>query len=224
MPSRCLPLIPRNRYQERETRIEGIRSGLDLTRSSVPPKTDVIFPASSLGSWTCQRIVTSVEGDTGQAELAWLCLGGPPTGDWKGVERYKSELVLPPMESIENTYMLEGKMLEGAVLDRGLELEAMSKDRRASWEVTNPTHYSFEQDGRVTELNIVQRKIDLPSEQGFGSNEVYRITTAAGGMFGDGNKLKRAIRVQRRYRRAFDGDGNRIIELVKDVSRFDFGM
>ena len=89
MPSRCLPLIPRNRYQERETRIEGIRSGLDLTRSSVPPKTDVIFPASSLSSWTCQRIVTSVGGDTGQAELAWGCLGGPPTGDWKGVEKYK---------------------------------------------------------------------------------------------------------------------------------------
>ena len=204
-----------------QTRIEGIGSGLDLTTSTVPSNTDVIYPASSLGSWTCQRIITSVEGDAGQAEVAWRCLGGPSAGgDWKGVEKYMVELVLPPKQSIENTYTFDGKMFDGVVLNRGLELEARSKDRKASWEVTNPTHYSYEQGGRLTELDIVQRKIDLPSEQGFGYNEIVRITTAAGGIFGEGNKVQRAIRVQRRYRRALDGDGNRTIEGLELVKTY----
>ena len=43
------------------------------------------------------------------------------------------------------------------------------------------------------------------------------------GVFGDGNKVQRSIRLQRRYRRAFDGDRNRMDYRVgQDVSPYWF--
>ena len=203
-----------------QTRIEGIGGGLDLTVSTVPSNTDVIYPASLEGSWKCQRIVTSVEGDAGQAEVAWRCLGGAAIGDWKAVENYEVKLILPQKGSIENSYMFDGKPTKGVVLDRGIELEARSTDRKASWEEMDPTHYSYDQGGRVTVLDVIQRKVDFPNEQGFGYNEVIKVTTAAGGIFGEGNKVERAIRVQRRYRRALDGAGNRIVEGLELVKTY----
>ena len=44
--------------------------------ASVPAVSDVIYPPFLNGSWTCERIVTSVEGDAAQAEGAWRLLGG----------------------------------------------------------------------------------------------------------------------------------------------------
>ena len=40
------------------------------------PSQDVIHPASLLGEWICQRQITVVEGNTEQAGLVWLALGG----------------------------------------------------------------------------------------------------------------------------------------------------
>ena len=40
------------------------------------PSQDVIHPASLMGEWICQRQIIVVEGNTEQAELVWLALGG----------------------------------------------------------------------------------------------------------------------------------------------------
>lgn len=69
----------------------------------------------------------------------------------------------------------------------------------------------YDKDGSDVEIAVVQRKIELPSEKGFGYSELYRVTSSAGGIFGD-SKVQRAVKVQRRYRRALDENGNRIVE------------
>ena len=61
---------------------------------------------------------------------------------------------------------------------------------------------------------VVERSAELPSGRGWGGSELYSITTAAGGLFGD-SKVQKAARVQRRYRRAFDAQGNRIVEGIE---------
>ena len=64
------------------------------------------------------------------------------------------------------------------------------------------------------ELVVVERSAELPSQRGWGGSELYSITTAAGGLFG-GSKVQKAARVQRRYRRAFDTNGNRVVEGIE---------
>ena len=66
---------------------------------------------------------------------------------------------------------------------------------------------------------MVQRKVELPSEKGFGFNELYRVTSSAGGIFAD-NKVQRAVRVARRYRRALDSNGNRIVEGLEIMNTY----
>mmetsp|Transcript_17135 Transcript_17135/g.25668 ORF Transcript_17135/g.25668 Transcript_17135/m.25668 type:complete len:123 (-) Transcript_17135:13-381(-) len=81
----------------------------------------------------------------------------------------------------------------------------------ARWNIADPDLLSYDKDASSVDIVVVQRKVEMPSEQGFGFTELYRITSSAGGIFGD-NKVQRAVRVQRRYRRAMDDAGNRIVE------------
>ena len=46
----------------------------------------------------------------------------------------------------------------------------------------------------------------------FGFNELVRVTSAAGGLFG-GSQLIKAARVQRRYRRGYTDAGDRILSM-----------
>merc|ERR1711924_576694 len=61
----------------------------------------------------------------------------------------------------------------------------------------------------VTELTVVQRSVELPSDKGWGSNELYRIRTD-GGLVG---RIDYAVRILRRFRRANDAaTGARVVE------------
>jgi hypothetical protein len=190
-------------------RVEGIGGGFDITSSTTIKGKDVIFPASMAGLWKCRRVVTSVEGDTGQAELAFKNLGG--TGPIKDIESFQTQFILPKEElGVQNTYEFESLDFPGVVLDRGFEMESR-RSCRASWTIENPDLLRYENDGSDVEIVVVQRKVEMPSDKGFGFSELYRITSSAGGIFGV-NTVQRAVRVQRRYRRALDEAGNRTVE------------
>eukprot|EP00586_Coscinodiscus_wailesii_P013117 CAMPEP_0172503658 /NCGR_PEP_ID=MMETSP1066-20121228/171178_1 /TAXON_ID=671091 /ORGANISM="Coscinodiscus wailesii, Strain CCMP2513" /LENGTH=277 /DNA_ID=CAMNT_0013279477 /DNA_START=199 /DNA_END=1028 /DNA_ORIENTATION=+ len=172
------------------TRVEGIGGGFDLSSSTIPRGTDVIYPASISGTWKCRRRVTSVEGDVGQAEIAWGLLGGTDEGVTSGTagaspfrsgrwETFESLFVLPP-EGIRNEYVFEGKTYAGVVLDRGAELTSRKRPRGVvSWNVASPGSLSYDKNdgGDRVEIVAVQRKVELPSEAGFGYNELYRISS-----------------------------------------------
>jgi len=192
------------------TRVEGVGSGFDIRTSTTTKGQDVIYPSSMAGLWKCRRVVTSVEGDSGQAELAWRNLGGK--GSIKNIESFDTRFLLPPEElNVRNSFRgVDGEMLKGVVLDRGFEMESRN-ECKALWNMEMSNVLSYVMDESDVEIVVVQRKVELPSEKGFGFNELYRITSSAGGIFGD-NKVQRAVRVQRRYRREFDGEGNRIVE------------
>lgn len=205
------------------TRVEGIGGGFDLQTSTTSQGIDVIYPISMKGLWNCQRIVTSVEGDYNQAEVAWRNLGGncfSTTGaskKWNNcIESFDMNFIIPPIESnINNEYIFDGEVYNGVILDRGAEIQSRSNGiYKATWSSTSIdvlTYYYENNDNDNVTIVTVQRKVELPSEKGFGYDELYSITSSAGGIFAD-NKVQRAVRVKRRYRRAVDENGNRIVE------------
>lgn len=191
------------------TRVEGIGGGFDITTSTTTRGKDVIYPKSMEGIWTCRRVVTSIDGDKGQAELAWRNLGG--MGTIGEVESFQTRYILPPGElNVQNDYEFQGEVFSGVVLDRGYELTSRTRSE-VTWNIATPDKIVYDKDDSPVEIVVVQRQIELPSERGFGFNELYRITSSAGGIFGD-NPVQRAVRVQRRYIRAMDEFGNRIVE------------
>lgn len=207
------------------TRVEGIGGGFDITSSTTTKGIDVIYPSSMVGPWKCRRVVTSVEGDAGQAELAWRTLGG--TGDFKRVELFATNYILPPKgSSVKNDYIVGNDQFYGVILDRGFEtaarisasLSTTTDDvslEKIQWSIDEPDILQYEREGVKDngdiEVAVVQRKVEIPTEKGFGFNELYRVSSSAGGIF-SGNKVQRAIRVSRRYRRVFDENGNRVVE------------
>ena len=58
------------------SRVEGIGGGAYMLADGPGPAADVAYPPFLNGTWLCERIVTSVEGDAFQAEGAWRLLGG----------------------------------------------------------------------------------------------------------------------------------------------------
>ena len=59
-------------------RIEGVGDGYDLLANNPVPIADVTYPPFLNGTWMCQRMVQSVEGDAGQAKGGWKLYGLPP--------------------------------------------------------------------------------------------------------------------------------------------------
>jgi len=223
------------------TRVEGIGGGFDLMQPQVDKGVDVIYPASMAGTWKCNRVVVAMEGDIGQAELAWRNLGGCNVDNKpiKGlVESYIQTFLIPPSNwNIKNDYIFEGETYKGAILDRGLDISSR-RSRTAdaticnvSWDIDTQT-LKYENSNKSSsssqqvQICIVQRKVEYPSVNGFGFDELYKITSSAGGLFlGDNNNVQRAVRVKRRYRRALDDNGNRIVDgleimKVRDLSSF----
>ena len=184
-----------------QARVEGAGAGFDLFTLK-PTVTDVIYLPSLVGVWQCQREVLQVDGDTEQAQEAWVALGGLP-GDFK-----------KPTATYLTRYI---NGTDGLVLDRGFEVQ--SRQRKdggvVSWEVTQPDSLAF----GSTELCVVQRSVEPPSDEGWGCDELVRITTAAGGIFGD-TKVVKVARVKRRYRRAYADSGDRIIEGLEIVKTY----
>ena len=75
--------------------------------------------------------------------------------------------------------------------------------------------------GSAAELQVVQRAVEAPSDQGWGSNELVRITTSTGGLLGQpGFEILYAVRVQRRWRRAEAATGERVVEGLEIVKTY----
>jgi hypothetical protein len=175
--------------------------GVDLYSTLIRPSSypkDVTYPLSIQGPWLVQRVVTSVEGDAFQAETAWRTLGG--SGDF-----HKTEKFLTRYLEQEQSSTLTGN--DGSerftILDRGYERQARSSSSSSNlvWSQQNPDTLNTDK----VEVAVVQRTAEPPTDEGFGYNELYRLS--------EGQLFQRAARVQRRYRRAFDEQtGNRIIE------------
>eukprot|EP00581_Thalassiosira_minuscula_P001113 CAMPEP_0183736946 /NCGR_PEP_ID=MMETSP0737-20130205/50655_1 /TAXON_ID=385413 /ORGANISM="Thalassiosira miniscula, Strain CCMP1093" /LENGTH=183 /DNA_ID=CAMNT_0025971095 /DNA_START=8 /DNA_END=555 /DNA_ORIENTATION=+ len=173
--------------------------------------------------WRVQRVVTSVEGDLGQAALAWKLLGGSSDErafTSKLTEVYNSQFIGAPETMKDALYQYDGKMLRAAILDRGYEVSSRTgvPGDQVKWENDNIDYARSNNNDDKVNLTIVQRKIEPVSENGFGSDEVYRIQSSAGGIFAGAN-VYRAARVRRRYRRGFDeGSGKRILDCIEIVT------
>ena len=206
-------------------RVEEVGGGFDLLS---PPSTalqspDVFYPSSMANTqWKVQRVVASVEGDLGQAAVAWKSLGG---GDERAftsklTEVYNTRFVAAP-DSMQRSaeYVYEGKTVRSAVLDRAYEISNRVAGGGTTvstlWDPTvNPNTLTYKRGNTndEVELVVVQRKIEPPSETGFGSDELYRIKSSAGGVF-SGLNVYRAARVRRRWRRGFDEtSGKRVVD------------
>jgi len=120
-------------------------------------------------------------------------------------------------------YDFDGQSLRAAISDRKRELSSRLalSDECIRWKAGEDSiEYSQRKsvDASAANLTIVRRKIEPPSDAGFGSDEVYRIESSAGGIFA-GQNIYRAARVRRRYRRGFDeASGRRIIDCIEIVT------
>lgn len=226
-----LPLPLQTASSKSPVRVEEVGGGFDLQSppSNALQSPDVFFPASMANTqWKAQRVVTSVEGDLGQAAIAWKSLGG---GDERAftsklTEAYATRFVAAPDSMQKDAeYAYEGRAVRSAILDRAYEISSRVagggrssiEENIATWDATlNPNMLTYKRsrnnNNDEVELVVVQRKIEPPSESGFGSDELYRIKSSAGGAFSSLNVI-RAARVRRRWRRGFDeSSGKRIVD------------
>lgn len=213
------------------SRVEDMGGGFDVYRPPALKFPDVIYPASISGLWRVQRAVTSVEGDKGQAEVAFRCLGG--AGGYAGGDSssdsdaaavlagkksdvYQTRFIDAPSSQTEGyTYSFDGETIRGVICDRGFEISSRTNRDGVLWDPTlDPNKLSY---GPVI-LAVIQRTVEPPTEQGFGSNELIRASTPLGGL--TPGIVDRAIRVKRRYRRNFDESGNRIVEGLEIVTTY----
>ena len=165
-----------------------VGGGFDLLSAPTIKEKDVVYPLSMEGIWTCQRIITQSEGDLFMAETAWKSLGGGKTGS-----------TFKQAESFQVKFIRSDAIPDGVVLDRGFEMTSRTKSQSVEWNPEAPNVLAYDK----TKLSVVQRSVEFPSDKGFGFNELYRI---------DEGPFTRATQVKRRYRRAFDDSGNRVVE------------
>lgn len=191
------------------TRTVDVGGGVDLLSPNVRlTKPDVFFPVSMEGLWTCERVVNSVDGDTFQANAAWKALGGPPS-----INLSSSSSSSSPSTTLESylTRFLPspytGELASYTVLDRRFEYKSRTGLADVDWQVDQP---DFIQTPKF-QLNVVWRIVELPNDQGFGSQELWKIT--------DGPFLRAAL-VKRRFRRNFDSSQNRIVEGLEVIKTF----
>ena len=191
--------------------------------SAVPGEDDLIHPASLVGEWQCQRLITSIEGNSDEALRAWQALNGggssSSTRDILAGRRADAFLwrFLPPPPSTRSEYLFEGESVRGVIIDRRFEIASREPDAIVKWDPRSPGALSYTRPGsrsgaEVVELVVVQRKIEMPSEKGWGGSELVQIVAS-------GRPLP-TTRVQRRFRRAFDADGNRVVEGLEIVKTY----
>lgn len=172
-------------------------------KSSSLSNTDVIYPPSMEGPWQCRRQIVRVEGDTFQAESAFRCLGYDSSNGKLvegAIETFDTKLIKPNLN-------FDNQRKKVVVVDRGYEMVSRTRSTNVQWSVDDP---NVLQHNKI-QLVVVQRKVEPPSDQGFGFDELLRVEDGI---------VTRAIQVKRRYRRAFDETGNRVVEGLELVKTF----
>jgi len=204
-------------------RIEGIGSGFDILSAS--PSGDVLYPPFLNGTWLCQRVITSVEGDVGQARGAWRLLGGDGDFDARQPETYEVQYL--DTRRAGSITGLDGKTYYGMVLDRGSEIDARTHGAKVAWDDRSPGTLSYERTagglGSAAELRVVQRSVETPgpSSQGWGSNELIRVTTSSSTPLLGEIKIDYAVRRLQRFKRAdVTEDGRRRVEGLEIVKTY----
>lgn len=194
-----LPILTPSVAQAVAPRDVDVGGGFDLLGKPKLAAKDVPYPPSMEGPWICNRVVTQVEGDSFQAESAWKALGGA-RGSLKAnaEERYETRYV-------KSNFLFGDEAM--VVVDRGFEMAERTKNPDVAWNVDLPDVLGCDK----YRISVVQRAVEPPSDQGFGFNELYRI---------DDGLVTRAVRVKRRYRRAFDDAGNRVVEGLEIMKTF----
>jgi hypothetical protein len=180
-----------------EPRNVDVGGGFDFLAENSLRYKDVLYPPSMEGLWICDREVTQIEGDQFQASEAWRALGGA------------DKLVANKVESFQTRYIASPLVEGGVVNDRGFEFESRVAPNTATiiWDVRKPDGIEF---GKL-KLAVKNRSVELPSDKGFGYNELIRIQ--------DG-PFTRAVQIKRRYRRSFDDKGNRLVEGLEIMKTF----
>ena len=202
--------------------MEEVGGGLDLLSNEPLSSPELFFPSSMIGSkWKVQRVLKSVEGDLGQAGLMWGLLGGPDERAFtsKQTEVYEVHFLKAPQGLEGSTYNYEGKELQSAILDRRSELASRLHISPDDITLTDGTiQFSRPPNNDQVSLTAVKRRSEPISEQGFGSDEIFRVSSSAGGIFGNAS-VYRAARVRRRFRRGFEeSTGKRVLDGIEIVT------
>jgi len=183
--------------------IGGVDISVDTSTVRLSEPNNIVFPVSLEGTYSCQRSIVSIEGDTYQAETAWKALGGGS----KGANVVFGVGKTP--ETYTTRFIASGNQ-QYAVLDRAFEwssrvhssLDATTTTTTtaattttnaniAQWNPNAPNVATL--NGR-TELAVIQRSVIEPNlDQGIvaGGQELVRIR--------DG-PFTRAVIVKQRFR------------------------
>lgn len=180
-----------------EPRDVDVGGGFDLVGDRKLQDKDVMYPQSMEGLWVCDRIVTLVEGDQFQAKEAWRALGGGRNLRVNNAETYRTRFMQSPQ--------LDD--VSGVVNDRGFDVAQRAGAVDVAWNIGAPDVLVFDK----IKLTVKSRSVELPSAKGFGFNELIRI---------EEGPYTRAVQVKRRYRRAFDDNGLRMVEGLEIVKTF----
>eukprot|EP00547_Thalassionema_nitzschioides_P004639 CAMPEP_0194214546 /NCGR_PEP_ID=MMETSP0156-20130528/15790_1 /TAXON_ID=33649 /ORGANISM="Thalassionema nitzschioides, Strain L26-B" /LENGTH=255 /DNA_ID=CAMNT_0038942829 /DNA_START=58 /DNA_END=825 /DNA_ORIENTATION=- len=190
--------------------VERVRSvdvgdGVDLmAEPKLQKNPDVVFPSSMEGLWTCKRAVTTFDGDAFMGTTVWKALGGTNKKSSQLEtfnEEYESRFI--PSNLVDPSYK---------VLDRGFEMASRTGSKNVVWDVREPNRlkYYYNENDKI-QIDVVQRAVEVPSDAGFGFQELYRIT--------DGPFVRAAL-VKRRYRRAFDEQNQRQVQGLEIMKTF----
>lgn len=183
-------------------------------------------------SWRAQRVIASVEGDAGQAATMWTLLGGGASSkefNSQLTEVYEVSFVAAPDSFRDAMYDYEGKTVRAAVMDRASSLSSRlgftpssSPSNTIQWDKESPQQtvaYSRNNKDTIV-LTTVQRKNEPPTEVGFGSDELLKISSSSG-IMGSTTTIDRAARIKTRYRRGYDEiTGKRIIDGIELVMTY----
>ena len=103
-------------------------------------------------------------------------------------------------------------------------MDARVHGARVRWEAAAPGTLAYDREdggrGSAAELRVVQRAVEAPSDQGWGSSELVRITTSTGGLLGQPGfeSLRRARAAATAPRRGRDGE--RVVEGLEIVKTY----
>ena len=226
LPQACVaaPPLPLQTSSGGTVRIEEVGGGLDLLSPKPLSASEVFYPSSMADTrWKVQRVVTSVEGNLEQSALAWKLLGGSDERAFtsKLTEVYEADFIDAPENMKDASYTFDGKTMQSTILDRLSELSSRIGIEKGSIRLdikNNSIEYTRSKNDGPINLTVVSRKIEPPTESGFGSDEIYRIHSSAGGVFAGAN-VYRCARVRLRFRRGFDETtGKRILDGIEIVT------